>query len=133
MICVIHRTGHEIAMQQEPIVNDWPEDVRRFLDSVEWTFAKTYADTWPHHYIVKERVDEALFLKTALHIRDKGVPKNFYRREILYFEQDEFVYWTMVPPVADDRWYPPERETIINKCRAEDTYECRLKYGTLPE
>jgi len=28
-----------------------------FIENTKWTFAKTYAATWSHHYIVRERVD----------------------------------------------------------------------------
>lgn len=35
-----------------------PDDVRQFVDTVTWTFAKTYARTWPHEYIVR-RPDNA--------------------------------------------------------------------------
>ena len=34
------------------------------------------------------------------------------------------VYWTMGAPL--------DETTIINRCRKEDTYEERLKRGTLP-
>ena len=35
------------------------------------------------------------------------------------------VYWTMGAPLAET--------IIINRCRKEDTYEERLRRGTLPE
>ena len=103
----------------------WPADVKRFLDSVEWVFAKTYAATWPHHYIVKERVDAGLFERAVVHIRGNGHPGRFYHRSIIYFEDGGMVYWTMVPPKNDPKWYPVEEETIINRCPVESTYEYR--------
>jgi hypothetical protein len=33
------------------------QDLKDFIENSKWTFAKTYAATWPHHYIVRERVD----------------------------------------------------------------------------
>ena len=42
------------------------------------------------------------------------------------------MYWTMVPGEGDPKWYPAEKGTIINRCPVENTYEYRLKNGTLP-
>lgn len=111
----------------------WPHDLEIFLGSVEWTFAKTYAKTWPHYYIVKDCVDGQMFEKTVTHIREHGYAGRFYRLTITYFDQGGFVYWTMVPPAGDPEWYPVEEETIVNRCVAEGTYEYRLKHGTLPD
>ena len=44
----------------------WPEELERFIKTEKWTFAKTYAQTWPHEYLVKERVDEGMFLDIIL-------------------------------------------------------------------
>ena len=38
-----------------------PDNLEQFIKKSAWIFAKTYADNWPHEYIVKERVDEQLF------------------------------------------------------------------------
>lgn len=110
----------------------WPDELRNFVDSVEWTFAKTYAETWPHYYIVKNRVDEALFEHAVEHIRMHGYEGRFYNRVITYFRDGEMVYWTMVPPRDDPGWYSVEEETIINRCSAESTYEYRAAHGLLP-
>ena len=107
-------------------------DIQNFVERVEWVCAKTYADTWPHHYIVKDKVDTELFHKMVLHIRQYGYWEDFYARRTKYFEQGGLIYWTMVYPDDDSRWYPPEEEDIINRCSAEDTYEKHLKNGTLP-
>jgi len=101
-----------------------PEDLKRFIDNVDWIFAKTYATTWPHHYIVREKVDEKLFLKLVKHIRAYGYEGRFYKMKITYFEEDGLVYWTMGAPI--------EETIIINRCPKESTYEYRLKQGTLP-
>ena len=31
------------------------KELQLFIENVEWIWAKTYADTWPHYYIVKEK------------------------------------------------------------------------------
>lgn len=80
---------------------------------------------WPHEYIVRERVDEKLFVQLVRHIRAYGRKGPFYNQTYIYFEEDGKVYWTMGNPIRDT--------TIINRCRKENSYESRLKNGTLPD
>ncbi len=103
----------------------FPDDVRTFVESTVWKFAKTYAATWPHEYVVRDRVDDGLFLMLVRHIRSHGYEGRFYRKPITYFDEDGMVYWTMGAPV--------EETTIVNRCKKEQTYEYRPKHGTLPE
>jgi 5-methylcytosine-specific restriction enzyme subunit McrC len=110
-----------------------PPELIHFVNTVDWVFATTYAETWPHHYIVKERVDNVRFLELVRHIRRHGYKGRFYNTPITYFDHDGNVYWTMVPPEGQPGWYPPEEETIINRCPADATYEAHLRAGTLPE
>ena len=109
-----------------------PDNLKQFIDSVEWTWAKTYAVTWPHHYIVKEGVEEDLFLKFVLHIRKHGSWELFYNTPLKYFEEDGMVYWTMVPKDDNPKWYSPETENIINRCSVESTYKNRMFSDDLP-
>jgi hypothetical protein len=102
-----------------------PPELKAFVDETSWTFAKTYATTWPHEYIVRERVDEGLFLSLVRHIREHGYEGNFYRKPITYFDEDGRVYWTMGAPIEDT--------TIVNRCTKEQSYEYRLEHGTLPK
>jgi hypothetical protein len=44
-------------------------ELKDFINNSKWTFAKTYAATWPHHYIVRERVDAQK--KTPMNIDQK--------------------------------------------------------------
>ncbi len=100
-------------------------ELKGFINNSKWVFAKTYAATWPHHYIVRERVDEDLFIKMVKHIRRFGYEGRFYKKKITYFEEDGYVFWTMGVPIKET--------TIINRCTKEDTYEYRLKTGTRPK
>ena len=101
-----------------------PEDLRRFVTESRWTFARTMP-TWPHEYLVRGRVDDRLFEALVTHIRAHGYEGRFYCRPITYFAEDGRVYWTMGAPIP--------QTTIINRCKAEDTFEARSKAGTLPE
>ncbi len=101
----------------------FPEDLRRFASESHWNYAKTMP-TWPHEYLVRERVDEDLFERMVTHIRSNGYEGRFYQKAITYYEEDGFVYWTMGAPLSET--------TIINRCRKEDSFEYRSKNGQLP-
>jgi len=95
-----------------------------FINSQNWIYAKTYPK-WPHEYIVREKVDEKLFIEFVLFIRKNGYIGGFYKMNTLYLNFNEYTYWTMGEPI--------EVTTIINRCLKENTYENRLKNGRLPE
>ncbi len=94
------------------------------IDKLNWIFAKTYAKTWPHEYIVREEMDETLFIQLVEHIRHYGYRGKFYSKSITYFDYLNRVYWTMGAPVKET--------IIINRCEKEKSYEYRLKHNNLP-
>jgi hypothetical protein len=100
-----------------------PVALREFIDSSQWTFAKTMPE-WPHEYLVRDRVDTVLFEALACHIRQHGKEQRFYERALTYFTEDGLLYWTMGEPI--------EKTTIINRCKEEGSYENSLRNGTLP-
>jgi len=99
------------------------DEILEFIKSVSWTYAKTMPQ-WPHEYIVRDRVDEGLFVKFVKHVRKFGYQGNFYNKKITYFDHDGMTYWTMGAPI--------EETIIINRCCKEDTNKMRLKEGGLP-
>ena len=101
-----------------------PDFLQRLVDDSKWTFAKTMPK-WAHEYIVRENVDENLFIQLVQHIRANGYEGKFYSKTIIYYDHDGLVYWTMGAPV--------DETTLINRCRKEDSYEFRLHRGTIPE
>jgi hypothetical protein len=56
----------------------FPDDVRRFVESTKWTFARTYAATWPHKYVVRTPENAAVILALARHIFEHAVEGRFY-------------------------------------------------------
>jgi len=100
-----------------------PKNLKEFIESVHWTYAKTIPK-WPHYYIVRNMVDKDLFVRLVNHIRNYGYEGRFYSKPITYYDHDGMTYWTMGAPI--------EETTIINRCRKEDTYEVRLAEGRLP-
>jgi hypothetical protein len=112
----------------EPCMNNstitLPNVLQVFIDHTQWTFAKTIPE-WPHEYIVRSRVDDVLFEQLFCHIREHGYEGKFYQKTIIYYDDRGMIYWTMGAPL--------DETIIINRCKKEDTYECRLRKGTLPE
>ena len=102
----------------------FPPSLRTFLDTETWTYAKTYHPDWPHEYLVRDRVDEELFLQLVRHIREHGYEGRFYDRGVTYFDEDGMTYWTM--------GYPVEETDVINRCQKEETFEVREREGRLP-
>ena len=102
----------------------FPPELQEFVVDQEWTYAKTMPK-WPHYYVVRERVDEVLFVELVNHIRNLGYEGKFYAKDITYFDEGGMTYWTMGAPVKET--------IIINRCNKQDTYEYRLRNGTLPE
>ena len=101
-----------------------PADIRSFIESTRWTFAKTYAATWPHEYVVRNAENAAMILALARHIFEHGVDGRFYSQVRKYHHEDGKVYWSM----ADT----PEDAGLINRCDETQTYEARLAAGRLP-
>ena len=95
----------------------FPEKLRNFIDSETWIYAKTMPQ-WPHEYIVKDKVDKGLFVELVKHIREFGYKDFFYKKQLIYFEEDNLLYWTMGAPI--------EQTTIINRCKKEDSYAERV-------
>ena len=110
------------AVNKNP--NTFSEELRDFVRDEKWTYAKTMPQ-WPHEYIVRERVDEKVFEQLVRHIRENGCEGLFYKETFTFYEDEGMLYWTMGAPISET--------TIINRCKKENSYECRLRNGTLPE
>lgn len=110
----------------EPEATPLPCELREFVASTPWRFAKTYAATWPHEYVVKTPENAPHILALARHIAEHGVPGRFYAQVRPYLHEAGKVYWTM----SED----PEEVTLVNRCDEAQTYEARVAAGeTLPE
>jgi hypothetical protein len=96
-----------------------PKKFKKFIEEQNWIFAKTYAETWPHEYIVQQSIDNNLFLALANHIDKFGYQDNFYEMKLIYFNYNGFTYWHM--------------ENIINRCNENETYQKRKEEKRLPE
>jgi hypothetical protein len=102
----------------------FPDIVAKFVNATPWRFAKTYAATWPHEYVVRTPENAAMVLALARHIFEHGIDGRFYSQVRKYHHEEGKVYWSM-----DDT---PEGTTLVNRCDEHQTYEARLAAGTLP-
>ncbi len=54
----------------------FPQDLLDFVNREKWTFAKTMP-RWSHEYLVRDRVDQELFVQLVRHIRSEGYKGSF--------------------------------------------------------
>jgi hypothetical protein len=100
------------------------DHVRGFVESTPWRFAKTYAATWPHEYVVRTAENAPMILELARHIFEHGVDGRFYSQIRKYHHEGGKVYWSMAAT--------PEAATLINRCDEAQTYEARLGQDATP-
>ena len=94
------------------------DHVRGFVESTPWRFAKTYAATWPHEYVVRTADNASMILELARHIFEHGIDGSFYSQIRKYHHEGGKVYWSMAAT--------PDGATLINRCDEAQTYEARL-------
>lgn len=82
--------------ETEKIPNE--QKVIKWLGPLDWVFAKTYAKTFPHEYVVVDRLSatdkKRLYIFVKM-IREFGYDKNFFTRVFKYLEVGGYKYWTM--------------------------------------
>ena len=95
-------------------------DFKEFVDSNEWTFAKTYAETAPHEYIIVKPDDprREKYLEALKFIFENGFQESFYDKVYTRYILDGKKYWSMEQSFDD-----VDSETIVlNRTRPENTY-----------
>ena len=103
-------TASPYAVRMQPR-QPFPEDLRAFVTFTTWTFAKTYAATWPHEYVVLTPANAAMIHALVRHIVMHGSDGRFYSQIRKYHHEDGLVYWFMSPM--------PEGATLVNRCRED--------------
>lgn len=86
------------------------EDIRGYISSVKWQFAKSMPEI-PHEYTVKDWDPHKMetFNDFVRYIRKYGEDGSFYGRKFTYLVLDEFKYWTMGDPISET--------TLINRIK----------------
>ena len=70
--------------------------IKKFIDGNTWTFAKTYAKTAPHEYLIYDKLDsenQKEYLWFANCIKKDGVDGKFYNAVLRYFYFGKHKYW----------------------------------------
>ncbi len=58
------------------VAMSFSEELHEFIKNQNWIYAKTMPK-WPHEYIVRNRVDENLFVRLVQQIRSAGYKLDF--------------------------------------------------------
>jgi hypothetical protein len=78
-------------------MTDDPVRLKRFIDGNEWIFAKTYAKTAPHEYVVYDRLSPEMQVEYDWFIQQivkHGVDEKFYSKTFRYLYFEDRKYWT---------------------------------------
>lgn len=88
--------------------------MRQYVCMVRWQNAKSYENTYPHEYTVKQwcPLREAWFESIVVGIRKYGVKKKFGKRTYIYLKIDNKAYWTL--------GYSVSHTTLINRVALTD-------------
>jgi hypothetical protein len=103
---------------------DWWLD---FAATREWTFARTYAETAPHDYIVAGRTPQMALddaVRAARVIHTFGSPGKYYSQTKIY----------LVSPDGRYRWWTEDRHftdaTLVNRAMTDRLYGIQNAYST---
>ena len=106
-------------------------ELENYINNINWRFAKTYANTWPHYYILKNNMNDEqlkLFYLFYKHIYTYGHYEKYYFMDIWYYEYNGFIYWW------GRRDIPYGEITLINRTEKENSFEYKKKMGIpMPE
>lgn len=92
--------------------------LKKFIDGNKWIFAKTYAKTAPHEYVVYDKLNTDMqkeydwFVKQ---IEEKGVDEKFYQTTFRYLYVGDMKYWV--------HGFGVEDRGILNRDPAANKYK----------
>ena len=97
---------------------------RSLIDNLEWTFAKTYADTSPHEYAIvrasdPHRKEVVAFMR---YIFEHGKTELYYGKPFTVYKLDGRKYWSM----ATDKDHITDDNYVLNRSM---TYNVDTTYG----
>ena len=100
--------------RERPKADDWMW-ARQFIQDRRWQEAKTYRESAPHEYTVRDwqpgKEKNGEFDRFVTLVRRCGYADFYYRIRHIYCAVDEFKYWTM--------GWPIEATTVINRARLD--------------
>lgn len=76
------------------------EMARAFISCNTFVFAKSYAKTYPHEYLQRNKCNDVQHYEEFIKlIRDIGKVYFFHSKQYIYLEIDKYVYWEMGRPI----------------------------------
>lgn len=89
-------------------------DVRTYLESQKWTFAKTYANKAPHEYVIRSKCigGDENFMKVHKFIQTHGILMYYYSLASRYVFYGDYYYWAL----GDEN----DTGAIINRAKVSD-------------
>ncbi len=82
-------------------------DLQQRIDQQFWKYAKTYSQTAPHEYILKDW-NTGLFEEICHLIDTEGYEELFYDKPFTYYNIGKYKYWHI--------------GTVLNRCDIENRY-----------
>ncbi|MDI9434517.1 MAG: hypothetical protein QM396_00745 [Euryarchaeota archaeon] len=96
------------------------ERIIRYIKSVHWKNARSYAKYAPHEYTVREWNPDldSEFVFFVEFIREHGYKEKFGSRYYTYLDIADFKYWTMGSPIPEtvviNRTVIPEKRVTLD-------------------
>lgn len=111
----------ESVAHEQGFLNSYTEnDFRKFVDSFDWTFAKTFAQTSPHEYIIikPDHPRRQEYLNALKFLFGNSVKEKYYNQSYDRYILDGRKYWSM-----EQSWGDVDDETIVlNRTQPDMTY-----------
>jgi len=88
-----------------------------WIDKQKWIFAKSYAKTAPHEYLLLKDLtekDKRIFKNLAKKIKEEGYDSYFYKAKFRYLRIGEYKYWSMDKTI--------ETTNLINRDKFDANY-----------
>lgn len=106
-------------------------NVENIIEKNKWIFAKTYANTHPHQYIVKSRCSgEGDFDCLCEYIKKYGHFEYFFKKRGTYCSIGEFTYWNM-GDIINRRWNDMYQLTDTKQIIKVDNWKELLQDGRI--
>lgn len=79
-------------------------EILKSINEENWRFAKTYANSHPHEYIVRSKCKNVDFFDFLCeHIKNNGHIEYFFNRRGTYLSIGDYTYWVM-GEIINRRW-----------------------------
>lgn len=99
------------------------EELKEFISRNKWIYAKTYAKTAPHEYVVKFKLPEyeaKCIVDFAKYIEKEGYTKEFWGKKYFYIDIEGYKYWSCYEDIEET--FVINREPLkVKEGQDEDT------------